>query len=83
MSDPTVVIAGDSGFIGQTLASALDRKGYEVIILTRNAKTFSGTRHGCRVGRQITIRSVAPTTGGHRLAGQSGRQECQLSVYAG
>ena len=42
MSDPTVVISGGSGFIGQTLASALESKGYRVVILTRNATRFQG-----------------------------------------
>ncbi len=36
MSDPRVVIAGGTGFLGQTLASALNDKGYEVVILSRN-----------------------------------------------
>ena len=42
MSDLTVVIAGGSGFIGQTLASALERRGYRVIILTRSRNRFQG-----------------------------------------
>ena len=42
MSDLTVVIAGGSGFIGQTLARALDSRGYRVVVLTRNAKRFQG-----------------------------------------
>ena len=42
-----VVLAGGSGFLGQSLARALTDRGYEVVVLTRSA---SGV---CAAGRPV------------------------------
>lgn len=37
-----VVLAGGTGFLGRALAATLDRKGYDVVILTRDPANHSG-----------------------------------------
>jgi len=44
MTSKRVILAGGSGFLGQSLAGALDAKGYEVIVLTRRPDQASGSR---------------------------------------
>jgi uncharacterized protein (TIGR01777 family) len=37
-----IVIAGGSGFLGTALARTLDRRGYEVVVLTRTPRQYRG-----------------------------------------
>ncbi len=57
MSLKRVVIAGGSGFIGQSLAQALLVRGYEVVVLTRSPQGHTGYRQmewdGAHVGEWI------------------------------
>jgi uncharacterized protein (TIGR01777 family) len=57
MSLKRIVLAGGSGFIGQSLAKALLARGYEVVILTRSPRTGTGFREiewdGAHLGEWI------------------------------
>jgi uncharacterized protein len=57
MSLKRIVLAGGSGFIGQSLAKALLARGYEVVVLTRSPRTGSGFReiewNGTHLGEWI------------------------------
>jgi hypothetical protein len=57
MSLKRIVLAGGSGFIGQSLAKALLARGYEVVVLTRSPRTDSGFReiewNGTHLGEWI------------------------------
>ena len=44
MSLKRIVLAGGSGFIGQSLAKALLARGYEIVVLTRSPRTGTGFR---------------------------------------
>lgn len=44
MTSKRVILAGGSGFLGQSLAGALDAKGYEVVVLTRRPDQALGSR---------------------------------------
>jgi uncharacterized protein len=52
-----IVLAGGSGFIGQSLAKALLARGYEVVVLTRSPRTGTGFREiewdGAHIGEWI------------------------------
>jgi len=52
-----IVLAGGSGFIGQSLAKALVARGYEVVVLTRTPRKDSGFReeewNGVHLGEWI------------------------------
>jgi len=37
-----IVLAGGAGFLGRHLARTLERRGYDVVILTRNAERYDG-----------------------------------------
>ncbi len=54
-----IVLAGGSGFIGQSLAKALLVRGYEVVVLTRSPQRRSGFREvewdGAHVGEWIQV----------------------------
>ena len=57
MNMKRIVLAGGSGFLGQSLAKALVVRGYEVIVLTRTPHRRSGFREvewdGVHVGEWI------------------------------
>ena len=41
--NPKIVLAGGSGFLGRALAKTLEEKGYDVVILTRDAAGYDGS----------------------------------------
>ena len=57
MSMKRIVLAGGSGFIGQSLAKALLVRGYEVVVLTRSPRKQTGFREvewdGAHLGEWI------------------------------
>lgn len=69
-----VVIAGGSGFLGRHLAATLDRRGYEVVILTRNPSRHRGVgRAVAWDGETVDPGWASELEGAHALVNLAGK----------
>tara|TARA_R110000850_G_scaffold210201_2_gene336239 strand:+ start:1521 stop:2495 length:975 start_codon:yes stop_codon:yes gene_type:complete len=70
-----VVIAGGGGFLGRNLARYLDRKGYEVVVLTREPEKYQGVgrpiRWDARTVDPVWVKELEGATALVNLAGKN------------
>ncbi|MDF1825796.1 MAG: TIGR01777 family oxidoreductase [Verrucomicrobiales bacterium] len=69
-----VVIAGGAGFLGRALAAALDKKGYDVVVLTRDPASYAGAGRAIRWdGETVDETWVAELEGAKALVNLAGK----------
>lgn len=69
-----IVLAGGTGFLGRNLAATLDRRGYEVVILTRNPSSHEGPGRAVSWnGRTVESHWVAELEGARAIVNLAGK----------
>lgn len=72
--DPRIVLAGGTGFLGRALAETLEHKGYDVVILTRDAANYGGPgRAVAWDGETVEEHWVAELEGAKALVNLAGK----------
>lgn len=77
-----IVLAGGTGFLGRHLAETLDRRGYEVVVLTRDAASYRGPgRAVAWDGRSVADEWVAELEGARALVNLAGKRvDCRQTA---
>jgi uncharacterized protein (TIGR01777 family) len=77
-----IVLAGGTGFLGRNLAETLERRGYEVVILTRNADGYQGPgRAVVWDGKTVADEWVAELEGARALVNLAGKSvDCRQTA---
>lgn len=58
MAEGRVIVTGASKGIGAAIAIELDRRGYEVVCLSRSGSAPAGTGHACDMTDEDTVRGI-------------------------